>query len=192
MAFTVVYDACVLFPNALRDLLIRLAQTGLFRAKWSAHILDEMVRSLRDKYRDLEPERLDRTRRLMVDAVRDCMVERYEDLIGAITLPDIDDRHVVAAAVRAGAQLIVTFNLKDFPKKALDHYDLEAQHPDDFVRNVVDLDVSRVARVVREQARALKNPPMTSAELLERLLRHGLAQSVAALRPHVADDDDAG
>jgi hypothetical protein len=89
----------------------------------------------------------------------------------------------------SGAQVIVTFNLKDFPNEALERFDIEAQHPDDFVLNVIDLDTARVARVVEEQARALKNPPMKATELLERLVTHGLAQSVAALRSHVVDDN---
>ncbi|HET6334617.1 MAG TPA: hypothetical protein VFG30_15450 [Polyangiales bacterium] len=78
MSFTVVYDACVLFPNALRDLLVRLGMTGLFRAKWSEQILDEVFRNVRERYPDITPEQLARTRRNMTAAIRDCMVERYE------------------------------------------------------------------------------------------------------------------
>jgi predicted nucleic acid-binding protein len=190
VSFTVVYDACVLFPNALRDLLVRLGMSGLFRAKWSAQILDEVFRNVREKYPDAKPERLERTRRLMTEAVRDCMVERYEDLVDTIDLHDLDDRHVVAAALRSGAQVIVTFNLKDFTPKVLARYDIEAQHPDDFVLHVINLDPSRVARALAEQARDLRNPPMTPTELLERLVTHGLPQSMAALRPIVVDDAD--
>jgi predicted nucleic acid-binding protein len=191
VSFTVVYDACVLFPNALRDFLVRLGMSGLFRAKWSGQILDEVFRNIREKYPDIKPERLERTRRLMTEAVRGCIVERYEDLVDTIELPDLDDRHVVAAAIRSGAQVIVTFNLKDFPAKLLERYDLEVQHPDDFVLNVIDLDAPRVARLLVEQARALQNPPMTPTELVDRLVTRGLAQSMAALRSQIVDESDS-
>jgi predicted nucleic acid-binding protein len=132
--------------------------SGLFRAKWSTQILDEVFRNVQEKYPDIKPERLERTRRLMTEAVRGCLVERYEDLVDTIELPDLDDRHVVAAAVRSGAQVIITFNLTDFPAKILERYDLEVQHPDDFVLNVIDLDAPRsCARARRAGARATES-----------------------------------
>ena len=133
MAFTVVYDACVLHPATLRDLLVRLAATDLFRARWSNHILDEMVNSVLRRRSDLTLAQLERTRRLMCDAVRDCVVTGYEPLIETIELPDPDDRYVVAAALRCGAQVIVTNNTNDFPPAALASFGLEAQTADEFV-----------------------------------------------------------
>lgn len=129
MAFTVLYDACVLYPAPLRDLLVRLAMTGLFRAKWTDEILDEVFRNVLKNRPELEVARLDRTRDLMNRAVRDVRVENYETLIDALTLPDPDDRHVLAAAIRSDAQVIVTWNLKDFPPSALSPYGIEAQDP---------------------------------------------------------------
>lgn len=117
MAFVAVYDANVLYPNILRDVLIRVAGAGLVQAKWTETILDETFRNLRANRPDLAPDALGRTRRLMKSAVRDCLVKGYEPLIDILELPDKDDRHVLAAAVRAKAQVIVTFNLKDFPRK---------------------------------------------------------------------------
>jgi hypothetical protein len=119
MTFVVIYDANVLYPSTLRDVLIRLAQTGLVQAKWTETILDET--------------RLQRTRNLMNLAVRDAVVTGYEPLIGSLHLPDLDDRHVLAAAIRARAQIIVTFNLSDFPTEVLADWDVEAKHPDDFL-----------------------------------------------------------
>lgn len=113
MAFVVVYDACVLYPAPLRDLLIRLARTGLFRARWTEQILDECFRNLLANRTDLRAEQLNRTRELMVRAVPDCLVTAYEPLIDGLELPDADDRHVLAAAIRSAAQSIVTANLKD-------------------------------------------------------------------------------
>lgn len=181
MAFVVVYDACVLYPASLRDLLIRLARTGLFRARWTERILDECFRSIVAGRPDLEGK-LDRSRRLMEAAVPDARVSGYESLAEKLTLPDADDRHVLAAAIRSGAQVIVTSNLKDFPASALAPYDLEAQHPDAFVLHLLSLDAGMVSRTVSAQAASLKNPPMSRDELLATLESRGLVRSGAELR----------
>lgn len=104
MAFVVVYDTCVLYPAPLRDLLIRIARKGLVRAKWTDAILDECFRSILKNEPERKAESLVRTRELMNLAVADCLVTGYEDLVESIQLPDPNDRHVVAAAVRCGAQ----------------------------------------------------------------------------------------
>jgi predicted nucleic acid-binding protein len=182
MAFTVVYDACVLFPAPLRDLLIRLGHASLVRARWTGAILDECFHNIRVRRPELSEASLLRTRALMNAAVRDSLVTGYEELIDGVTLPDKDDRHVLAAAVRAGAQVIVTSNLKDFPSSALSAYGIEAQSPDDFVLNLLDLSPGSVAAIVTQQADALKNPPQTRDQLLETLITNGLVRSVAKLR----------
>jgi predicted nucleic acid-binding protein len=182
MAFVVIYDACVLYPAPLRDLLVRLANTGIVRARWSEMILDECFRSIRTQRPDLKPESLRRTRELMKQAVPDCIVTGFEPLVHGLDLPDPDDRHVLAAAIRAGAQTIVTFNLSDFPEDKLATYNVEARHPDEFVLNSIDLAPGVVANVVSEQAAALKRPPRTIGELLDTLREQGLVRSVAKLR----------
>ncbi|WP_328770147.1 PIN domain-containing protein [Streptomyces sp. NBC_00286] len=139
MSFVAVYDADVLYPSTLRDVLIRVAQSGLVQGKWTDQILDETFRNLLKDRPDIPSERLDRLRTLMNGAVRDCLVKGYEPLINAVELPDADDRHVLAAAVRAKAQVIVTFNLKDFPTDALARWDVEAVHPDAFLEAQIDL-----------------------------------------------------
>ena len=135
---TAIYDANVLYPAPLRDLFIRLAQSGLVQAKWTDTIHDEWVRNVLKDNPGLPAGRLERTRTLMNDAVRDCLVTGYEDLIASLFLPDPDDRHVLAAAIRAGARVIVTFNLKDFPPETLAQFDIEPQHPDDFLVGLLD------------------------------------------------------
>jgi hypothetical protein len=93
-------------------------------------------------------------------AIADVLVTGYESLIDTVSLPDPDDRHVLAAAIRAGAQVIVTWNLKDFPAEALAPFGVRAVDPDDFVLEMIDLAPAAIASVVTTQAAALKNPPM--------------------------------
>ncbi|KFA90859.1 PIN domain-containing protein [Archangium violaceum] len=182
MPFVVVYDACVLYPAPLRDLLVRLGRTGLCQVKWTRQILDECFRNIAAQRPDLAPEKLLRSRELLEQAILDVHVSGHESLIDGLTgLPDPDDRHVVAAAIRCGAQVIVTFNLKDFPNAVLARYGMEAQHPDDFVRDLIDLDAATVTQVVRAQAAALKNPPRTLSEVVERLRDQGLTVSASML-----------
>lgn len=184
--FTALYDANVLYPSLLRDLLIRLATTNLFRARWTEQIHDEWTRNLLRNRPDLTREQLNRTRQLMNLAVPDCLVEGYEALIPTLTLPHEDDRHVLAAAIRGRADLIVTFNLQDFPSEVLQPYDLEAQHPDEFIRHVLDLNHSATLGVVRQLRLALRRPELSAEEMLDRLEHNGLAQSVAELRHYQA------
>ncbi|WKE71818.1 PIN domain-containing protein [Streptomyces sp. WP-1] len=97
MAFIAVYDANVLYPSTLRDVLIRVAQAGLVQAKWTDQILDETFRNLKEKRPDLDPSKLDRTRELMAGSIRDVLIKGYEPLVEVLDLPDPDDRHVLAA-----------------------------------------------------------------------------------------------
>ncbi|HLY75273.1 MAG TPA: PIN domain-containing protein [Planctomycetota bacterium] len=182
MAFVVLYDACVLYPAPLRDLLIRIAEAGVVRATWSEEILEECFRNILKDRKDLSPAKLARTRELMRIVLPDCLVTGYEALIPALKLPDPGDRHVLAAAVKAGAQVLVTANLKHFPEKTLKPFNIEAMHPDDFVLDAIDLAQGVVTEVVRQQAASLKNPPRTVGELLETLKAQGLVQTVAKLR----------
>ena len=166
----------------MRDLLIRIANAGIVRARWSERILDECFRSILERRPDLNATSLDRTRQLMCAAVPDCLVTRYEHLEEGLQLPDADDRHVLAAAIRAGAQAIVTTNLKDFPDHILERYDIEAKHPDEFILDSIDIAPGAVARCVTEQAAACRNPPVSVPTLLDTLRDCGLVRSVARLR----------
>lgn len=130
--FTVIYDACVLYPAPLRDLLMQLALTGAYRARWSEQIHDEWTRNVLKNRPDLTSAQLDRTVELMNRAVPDCLVKDYEPLVKGLDLPDEDDRHVLAAAIKCGASVIVTYNLRDFPAEILKCFEIEALHPDVF------------------------------------------------------------
>ena len=182
MPFVVVYDANVLYPRTLRDLLIRIAQAGLVQAKWTDEILDEVFASLAVNRPDLDPNALTRTRELMVQAVRDCLVRGYEPLVDTLVLPDPGDRHVLAAAITARAQVIVTGNLRDFPPSELLPWNVEAKSPDDFVLDQIDLDRQAVYGAVQRIADSWKRPPGTVADVLISLERAGLLESIAALR----------
>jgi PIN domain len=132
-AYTALFDASVLYPAVTRDVLMQLALTDLFRAKWTADIHEEWIGSpLRDRP-DIHRTALERTRTFMDSKVRDCIVTGYAPLISSLTLPDPDDRHVLAAAIVGRCDVIVTTNLTDFPQAALALYGIEAQHPDEFL-----------------------------------------------------------
>jgi predicted nucleic acid-binding protein len=181
--FGAVYDACVLYPAPIRDLLIRLASTGLFRAHWTEHIHEEWIRTLKRQRPDIDDQKLDRLRRQIDSAVPDCLVTGYEPLIETLCLPDADDRHVLAAAIKSGASVIVTTNLKHFPVDELAKFAIEVQHPDEFVHHLCGLHMGAVVRVVREQRQDLKSPPKTVDEMLETFLASGLSETVSVLRP---------
>jgi hypothetical protein len=118
-------------------------------------------------------------------AVPDSLVTNYRKLIPSIVLPDENDRHVVAAAIRAKANAIVTYNLKDFPAEELEKYDLEAIHPDDFINYQIDLDTAKVIMAAKNCCGRLKKPPRTGAEYLEALERVALLKTASALREYV-------
>jgi predicted nucleic acid-binding protein len=185
-SFTAVYDACVLYPAPLRDFLMWLALSGRFRARWSLEIHNEWKRNLLKNRPDLTTQQLDRTSELMDQAIPDACVTGYEELIAGLTLPDLDDRHVLAAAIRCNADVIVTFNRKDFPSSALTPYGIEAQHPDEFVDNLFHLDPTAVLSAAERQRSQLKTPTMEVDTYLDLLLRQGLVLSVTSLSKYRA------
>lgn len=183
MAFVVLYDANVLYPSTLRDLLIRIAQSGLVQAKWSDRILDEVFDNLKANRPDLDPARLDRTRQLMNRSVRDVLVIGYEPIQAGLNLPDPDDHHVLAAAIKAKAQVIVTRNLKDFPGEQMAPWNIDVKSPDQFVLGQIDLNREAVYGAIQRIADSWKSPPGTVGDVLNRLEGDGLVEAVASLRP---------
>ena len=181
---TAFYDANVLYPAELRNLLMHLALTGLFRAKWSAGVHEEWISNLLKKRPDLTRDKLDRTRTLMDKHAVDALVTGYEDLIPGLHLPDPGDRHVLAAAIRGHADVIVTMNLRDFPSETIGSFGIEAQHPDEFILYLLDLAPDTVVAAAQNHRQSLTNPHKTVAEYLETLERQGLARTASALREH--------
>jgi len=131
---------------------------------------------------DLNKEQLQLTIDAMNDAFPDFHVEKFDSLISGIILPDLNDRHVVAAAIRSKAHVIVTYNLKDFPKSIETEYDIEIQHPDDFLCNVYDLHPERAKKAFTKMVRRLKSPPKSQSEVLEILSKSDLKRITEKLK----------
>ena len=179
-----VLDANVLYPQVLRDVLLSLSFNGVYAARWSDQIHDEWTRNLQKQRPDLSPSQLQRTRRLMNEQIEDSLVEGYEHLIPTLELPDSDDRHVLAAAIHAQAEEIVTWNLKDFPRRALEPHGIRAVSPDQFLMERLSERPEAVIAALSEQRQRMKNPPQSPAQFLESLQRQRLTRFVDALQAH--------
>lgn len=160
---------------------MRLAMTDLFKAQWTDHIHDEWINALLRSGKH-PVETLQRTRDLMDRNVRDAKVFGYEPLIESLSLPDPNDRHVLAAAIRCNADAIVTFNLKDFPSSALEPYGVDVIHPDDFIYYQIDMAPTVCCSAFRAQRLALKKPEVGIESFLATLLKQQLPQTVSKLR----------
>ena len=179
--YTALLDANTLYPAPLRDLLLSLAVDGLYHARWTARIHDEWTRNLAINRPELA-ECLPQLVALMNQSVSDCLIENYEALIDGLVLPDVDDRHILAAAITGHVDAIVTFNLKDFPAEVLGRYNIEALHPDDFVLNQLELRQIDALAAIKAMRARLRHPPQSAADLIATLERAGLAASAAHLR----------
>ena len=179
--YTALLDANTLYPAPLRDLLLSLAVDGLYHARWTDRIHDEWTRNLAQNRPELA-ERLPELVALMNRIVPDCLIENYDGLIDGLALPDAEDRHVLAAAITGHVDAIVTFNLKDFPVEVLARYNIEAQHPDDFVLNQLELRQLDALAAIKAMRARLRRPPQSAIELIATLERAGLPASAAHLR----------
>jgi predicted nucleic acid-binding protein len=183
----VLLDACVLYPAALRDLLMRLAVHELIQAKWSEKIHEEWMTAVLRERPDLTLKQLERTRQLMGLHAGDCLVNGHEWRIENLSLPDENDRHVLAAAIEAEVDAIVTWNLGDFPKETLATHGIERWSPDELLMQLLRSDEDAVVRLMREHRASLRNPPKSADEYLETLEQQRLSQSVQVLRGRLAE-----
>lgn len=181
-----VFDACVLYPAPLRDFLLRLTKAGVVDGFWTSTILDECFRSVARNRPDLAAGVLEASRAAMETYFPSRLISGHEPLIEELSLPDPNDRHVLAAAIHAEVPSIVTFNLKDFPANELSRHNIIAVHPDQFVLAAIGRDAEGVLDVIEEQRASLRRPPATMEQLLDRLAEQGLRHSVAVLRTRVA------
>ena len=179
---TAFLDANVLYPVAIRNVLMELAQADAFAPLWTEAVHQEWMRNLAANAPHLTVARIERTRALMEAYVGDVMVTGYEPLIDGLVLPDPDDRHVLAAAIHGGANVIVTSNLRDFPAATLAPYNITAEHPDAFVLRLLNDDPDRVLSALADDRADLINPPLSVDQYLAILERGGLVTTVVALR----------
>ncbi len=170
MSFVALLDANVLYPPYLRDLLLRFAQAGVFEPRWSAEILDEVARNIKKGRGEAEQQKVERMLSLMRRHFEDAEVTGYEALTPAMT-NDEKDRHVLAAAIVGGSDVIVTSNLKHFPRAALEPYDMDVQGPDEFLCHQWEqADPERIVYVLRRWTDQLRRHPATLEEILEERL----------------------
>ena len=165
--------------------MLSLSNTDLFRTRWTSRIQGEWLAAVLDKKPQFA-EALQRTRQFMEEAVPDANVTGYETLEQALTLPDPDDRHVLAAAIVGRADVIVTLNSEAFPFGDFAPFNIEAQHPDEFIAHVLTLDMPMALGEIRVMRARLRNPPFTPEEFLDLLARQGLPQTVEIVRESVA------
>lgn len=179
--YTALLDANVIYPATLRDLLLQLAVTDLFKARWTADIHREWIEALLRNEPARDRAALERTRDLMDRATRDSLIEGYHPLIPALTLPDPDDRNVLAAAIAGHCDVIVTQNLADFPAEALTPFSIDVQHPDEFLVNHLHLAPGLFCASVRKVRARLKNPPYSVEDYLGTLTQIGPVATAAEL-----------
>lgn len=182
-----VLDACVLYPPSLRDLFMRLASGLVFQPRWTEEIHDEWMRNiLKDRPQITHPQ-LERTRRLMDQINDESLVTGYEIHIPTLTLPDPNDRHVLAAAITAEASVIVTFNLADFPQAALAPFGVRALHPDNYLTALLKDAPDLFLASVRAHRASLTRPPKTAEAYLETLKANHLTHLAQQLESYSAE-----
>lgn len=183
--YVVVLDANVLYGIDVTDLMATMATRRLFRPHWSPRILEEVARNLRERP-DLDPAAIDRRIGHLNQALPDALVEVPESLIAAMPLNE-KDRHVLALAVHVGAPTIVTNNLKDFPAKLCEPFDIEAVSADSFALAQVHLHRDEVIKCIDDMAARRRRPPTTGPDIVRRLGRH-LPKAIAALESEESRD----
>jgi len=172
-----VLDACVLYSAFMRDILLNLAEQGIYEPKWSEIITDEWLRNLLKNRSDLKETNLGRTIRFMNHFFPYANTINFDQHMPIIQLPDTDDRHVVACAIQCEAEVIVTTNLKDFPSDELAKFGITPQHPDDFICDLFATKKEAAITAFKVQLEKLRNPPQTKEELLETFKRNGLMKA---------------
>ncbi len=158
---------------------------SLFRARWSNQIHEEWIASVLKRHTNLKRESLILIRDLMNSSILDALIENYQTLIPSIALPDPKDAHVLAAAIHAKVSTIITFNLKDFPESELEKFDIEAQHPDEFVSHLLDLSEPLVLATLKSLRESLQKPPYSAVELIQKLEICNLPKSCQLIRKNI-------
>jgi predicted nucleic acid-binding protein len=176
------YDANVLYSAQLRDFLMRLALGKVVKARWSERVHEEWIRNVHADYSDITKEDLRRIRSLMDEALPEALTEGYEDRIDDLSLPDPSDRHVLAAAIQARADYIVTLNKRDVPASKLRDWDVEAMGPDELVSGLFGREPNRIIEVARMHRKSLTRPSKTPEEYTQLLRNCGLEETARLLK----------
>ena len=179
-------DACVLYPPSLRDLLMRLAAARVYAPRWTEEIHEEWIRNVLADNPEVTADQLARTRRLMNQVAPNCLVSGYEVRLPALSLPDANDRHVLAAAIETQAPLIVTFNLSDFPNAILRIYGVQAVHPDDFLVGLFEEDPALFLSAARTHHASLRRPPKDAAGYVQTLRTNRLKELALRLEANLS------
>jgi hypothetical protein len=179
-----VFDACILYPFHLRNILVQAAVDRLVEARWTDQIQNEWIRNLVRATSSVQVERLSITRKLMNDALPAATVSGYEDYIATVNLPDPDDRHVVAAGIAAGATMILTWNLRDFPAKELKKFGLRKQTPDTLLTNVYEKVPDLIIGSLANARRNLSKTRVSASDFLDILANQKLAELASKMRKH--------
>lgn len=179
--FAAFLDACALVPVAQADTLLRLAEAQLYRPLWSDEVLEETVAAIERIHPDTKEsgaarKRANNMRRFFPDA----FIDDWYSLVGSVQIPDENDRHVVAAAFKGRADVIVTNNIKDFPQENLQPFGLLVQTPDEFLLNQLDLAPQLVMESLQRQTQATKNPHLQLEDLLALLAKCGARRFASA------------
>jgi len=180
--FPAFFDTNVLYGALLCDYVLELADRRLFRPLWSDDVLFELSKNLVKNGEN--PELVQKRVSTMERHFADACVEGYSDLIPTMT-NDEKGRHILAAAVRGGAEVLVTFNVKHFPLVALEPFDLEVVHPDDFLLDQLDLHNANALRALVDLAEGYGSPSMTIDDLLRALARAGVPRFADEARSRI-------
>lgn len=180
--FTAILDACVLADVFKRNLLLHLAEAELFRPRWSPEILDETERAI---LKITKGEADGTKQRAAIErAFRDACVTGYDALIPAVTLPDADDRHVLAAAIHTNAQVLVTDNLKDFPPDELGKFGVELKSSDEFISDTITLHEQTAFGALKTMRVGYQNPALSTGKIIQFAESRGLMTTALLLKEY--------
>ncbi|MPZ35266.1 MAG: PIN domain-containing protein [Rhodospirillales bacterium] len=182
-----VFDACILYPFHLRNIVVQAAVDGLVGARWTDEIHDEWIRNLAAGAPAIPVERLHNTRRLMNDALPAATVSGYEDHVPLVTLPDPNDRHVVAAGIAAGASIILTWNSRHFPANELKKFGLRKQTPDAFLSDLYDKIPDLTIGSLANARQNLNKSRVSASDFIDILDNQKLSRVAERVQKHVAD-----
>ena len=183
----VLFDACILYPFHLRNVVVQVAVDGLIQARWTDQIHDEWIGNLIVNVPTIPFERMQITRRMMNDALPGATVTNYEHHIPNITLPDAGDRHVVAAAIASGASIVLTWNVRDFPATELQKHRLVAQTPDTLLVDLFDRAPDVLLASLLNARRNLSKTRVSASDFLGIMNNQKLVQLTERIAPYLSD-----